>query len=328
MPKWLKKAGIKIVALSPDLNYAAAVHADTWIPLKPNTDAALYLALAHTWIVEGRYDKDYVATHTIGFDEFKTARHGRGRRHREDAGLGRRRTPAFPPPPSGAGARVGREENHRSRSISAAQRCAERSSHLATRMEAYILCHAGHRQAGTAVPAHRRAVVLQEGMAQVPRYPEVDLQGPRAQPDDRIRDRQGTEVAGVRSAHAGRPRRSEQVDRVDAARPPHSPRPRISSPATVIRRAPTIPASAWCGTRTAASREAGATAGSGWRRCATRGIDFVVGIHPWLENDMPFSDLILPAQTSYEHDDLITSSAATSSACSIRIRRSSRSATR
>ena len=35
-------------------------------------------------------------------------------------------------------------------------------------------------------------------------------------------------------------------------------------------------------------------------------LDFVVGIHPWLENDMPFSDLILPAQTSYEHTDLIT----------------------
>ena len=71
MPKWLKRAGIKIVAISPDLNYAAAVHADKWIPIKPNTDSALYLALAHTWIVEGRYDKEYVRTHTIGFDEFK-----------------------------------------------------------------------------------------------------------------------------------------------------------------------------------------------------------------------------------------------------------------
>ncbi|MEC8725213.1 MAG: molybdopterin-dependent oxidoreductase, partial [Pseudomonadota bacterium] len=45
MPKWLKKAGIKIISIAPDLNYASAVHADTWIPIKPNTDAALYLAV-------------------------------------------------------------------------------------------------------------------------------------------------------------------------------------------------------------------------------------------------------------------------------------------
>ena len=41
MPKWLKRAGIKIVAISPDLNHAGAVHADKWIPIKPNTDAAM-----------------------------------------------------------------------------------------------------------------------------------------------------------------------------------------------------------------------------------------------------------------------------------------------
>ena len=34
-------------------------------------------------------------------------------------------------------------------------------------------------------------------------------------------------------------------------------------------------------------------------------IEFVVGIHPWLENDIPFSDLILPAQTNFEHEDLL-----------------------
>ena len=34
-------------------------------------------------------------------------------------------------------------------------------------------------------------------------------------------------------------------------------------------------------------------------------VDFIVGVHPWLENDLTYSDLILPAQTSYEHEDLI-----------------------
>ena len=71
MPKWLKRAGIKIIAIAPDLNYAGAMHADKWIPIKPNTDAALYLALAYLWIAEGLYDKDYVDSHTVGFDAFK-----------------------------------------------------------------------------------------------------------------------------------------------------------------------------------------------------------------------------------------------------------------
>ncbi len=62
--------GIKQVFICPDLNYGAAVHADKWIPILPNTDAALQLAIAYIWIKEGTYDKDYVATHTIGFDKF------------------------------------------------------------------------------------------------------------------------------------------------------------------------------------------------------------------------------------------------------------------
>jgi anaerobic selenocysteine-containing dehydrogenase len=63
--------GIKSVYICPDLNYGAAVHADKWIPILPNTDAALQLAIAHLWITEGTYDKEYVATHTYGFDKFK-----------------------------------------------------------------------------------------------------------------------------------------------------------------------------------------------------------------------------------------------------------------
>jgi len=62
--------GIKQVYICPDLNYGAAVHGDKWIPILPNTDAAMQLAIAYVWITEGTYDKDYVATHTVGFDKF------------------------------------------------------------------------------------------------------------------------------------------------------------------------------------------------------------------------------------------------------------------
>jgi len=68
---WFTELGIKQIFICPDLNYSAAVHADRWIPVKPNTDAALYLGIAHVWITEGTYDKKYVATHTFGFDKFE-----------------------------------------------------------------------------------------------------------------------------------------------------------------------------------------------------------------------------------------------------------------
>jgi molybdopterin guanine dinucleotide-containing S/N-oxide reductase-like protein len=68
---WFKELGIKSVYICPELNYGAAVHADKWIPIRPNTDAALQLAVAYLWICEKSYDQAYVATHTVGFDQFK-----------------------------------------------------------------------------------------------------------------------------------------------------------------------------------------------------------------------------------------------------------------
>ncbi len=68
---WFTELGIKSVFICPDLNYTAAIHGDKWIPILPNTDAALYLAIAHVWLSEDTYDKDYVATHTVGFDRVR-----------------------------------------------------------------------------------------------------------------------------------------------------------------------------------------------------------------------------------------------------------------
>jgi molybdopterin guanine dinucleotide-containing S/N-oxide reductase-like protein len=61
--------GIKQVYICPDLNYGAAIHADKWIPILPNTDAALQLALIYVWLTEGLYDKEYIETHVVGMDK-------------------------------------------------------------------------------------------------------------------------------------------------------------------------------------------------------------------------------------------------------------------
>ena len=49
-----QKAGMEQVYICPDLNYSAAVHANKWIPVLPNTDAALQLAIIYTWVT-GRH---------------------------------------------------------------------------------------------------------------------------------------------------------------------------------------------------------------------------------------------------------------------------------
>jgi len=69
---WFTELGIKCIYICPDLNYGAAIHADKWIPIRPNTDAALQLAIAYVWMTEDTYDKEYVATHTFGFEKFES----------------------------------------------------------------------------------------------------------------------------------------------------------------------------------------------------------------------------------------------------------------
>lgn len=63
--------GIKQVYICPDVNYSVGIHADKWIPILPNTDSALQLAIIYMWITEETYDKEYVKTHTVGFDKVK-----------------------------------------------------------------------------------------------------------------------------------------------------------------------------------------------------------------------------------------------------------------
>ena len=88
--QWLKDKGVKMIFIDPFHNYTAAAMGGKWIAPRPGTDAALALAIAHVWITEGTYDKDYVADRTVGFDDFKRLRARARRRHAEDAALGGR----------------------------------------------------------------------------------------------------------------------------------------------------------------------------------------------------------------------------------------------
>lgn len=68
---WWKDCGVKPIYISPDCNYTGAAHFGKWFPVLPNTDAALQLGIAYVWMTEGLYDKEYLDTHTLGYDWFE-----------------------------------------------------------------------------------------------------------------------------------------------------------------------------------------------------------------------------------------------------------------
>ena len=67
---YMSDLGIKAVYVDPALNFSACTHADKWIPILPNTDAAMQLAIIYTWLTEGTYEKEYVKTHCYGYEAF------------------------------------------------------------------------------------------------------------------------------------------------------------------------------------------------------------------------------------------------------------------
>jgi trimethylamine-N-oxide reductase (cytochrome c) len=71
--QWLKnpKLGIKLVHVDPYYNASAQFLPGKWFAPRPTTSVAMAMAIAYVWIKEGLYDKEYVATHTIGFDKWK-----------------------------------------------------------------------------------------------------------------------------------------------------------------------------------------------------------------------------------------------------------------
>jgi thiosulfate reductase/polysulfide reductase chain A len=61
-------AGAHVVSLDPRFTETAAKSAD-WLPIKPGTDSAFFLALINIIISEQLYDEWFVSNYTIGFDE-------------------------------------------------------------------------------------------------------------------------------------------------------------------------------------------------------------------------------------------------------------------
>jgi biotin/methionine sulfoxide reductase len=67
----MAQAGVQFVNVSPtgtDLETGGNVE---WLPIRPNTDTALMLGLAHTLVVNGLHDLAFLGKYCIGFDRFE-----------------------------------------------------------------------------------------------------------------------------------------------------------------------------------------------------------------------------------------------------------------
>src|SRR5262249_595670 len=62
------RAGVAGVNISPIREDGPDPVRPQWIPIRPNTDTAMLLALTHTLVSEGLHDRAFLDTHCAGFD--------------------------------------------------------------------------------------------------------------------------------------------------------------------------------------------------------------------------------------------------------------------
>jgi len=68
--KTASEEGAEIIVIDPRRTKAAELAGSEWLPIRPGSDGALALGLAHILIRDDLYDEDFVAEWTLGFDEF------------------------------------------------------------------------------------------------------------------------------------------------------------------------------------------------------------------------------------------------------------------
>jgi biotin/methionine sulfoxide reductase len=67
----LARAGVAVVNVSPIREDGPDAVAPEWIPIRPNTDTALLLALTHTLVAERLHDEAFLARYCVGFERVR-----------------------------------------------------------------------------------------------------------------------------------------------------------------------------------------------------------------------------------------------------------------
>jgi biotin/methionine sulfoxide reductase len=70
---WTQKArmaGVRFITISPSRDDVVGNVNSTWVPVRPNTDMALMLGIAHTFAINDLHDKEFLANHCVGYGAF------------------------------------------------------------------------------------------------------------------------------------------------------------------------------------------------------------------------------------------------------------------
>jgi len=324
---WFKELGKKCIYICPDLNYGAAIHADKWIPIKPNTDAALQLAIAYTWITEGTYDKEYVATHTFGYEKFAEYVQGK-----ED---GVPKTPEWASEKCGIPAEtikaLAREWASKRTSVVHGNGGPGIRSAYATeqgRIEILLLA-----MQGLGKPGVHQAKMIEWGLSALFNKERSPI--PRGVVYPKVM-RNAYMVTEVKSDRAEASVNREKLSELEKLLTPAPINPAQFIPKNLIHDAILNPPISWYGnsqfipgvledqfvkyTYPAEGCSEVHMIGTDtpcWITCwndtndyirALRSpkIDFILAMHPWMENDCLFADIILPVSTKFEHQDIGT----------------------
>ena len=78
-PNWeaIRKVGVKCISINPQRTTTDEVMDAEWVPIIPNTDTALFLAMSHHLLVTNRWNRDFIQQYTVGFDRFRAYLEGK-----------------------------------------------------------------------------------------------------------------------------------------------------------------------------------------------------------------------------------------------------------
>jgi biotin/methionine sulfoxide reductase len=116
---WLqraKDAGVEFVIVTPNRSDVPEFLGAHWLPIKPNTDTAMMLAMAHTLIVDGRADREFLKRYCTGVEPFE--------RYVLGSDDGTPKTPEWAEKITGVPAQTIRDLAHRAASVRSMITCA------------------------------------------------------------------------------------------------------------------------------------------------------------------------------------------------------------
>lgn len=67
----IKKAGVKFISINPQVTTTDEAMGSEWVRIVPNTDTALFLAMAYHLVSNGKHNKAFIDQYTVGFDRYE-----------------------------------------------------------------------------------------------------------------------------------------------------------------------------------------------------------------------------------------------------------------